>query len=130
MLALSSVDGADRPAEPDELTCHGDRDDRAALAAFVVKALPGAVQPALCLPADRRDVLGLAGLSAGEFTSHCWSTPIVPGSLNEQSPCVLAAGLRDRPLPALLTAGVLRRDEAEVADMDVILSIAQQERPA
>ena len=54
------------PAEAGELTRDSDRHDRAALAALCVQALPGAMQPALRLPADRDDVRGLPGLAALE----------------------------------------------------------------
>jgi len=54
------------PAEPGEFAGDGDRDDRAALAAFLGQAAPDAVQPLLGLPADRDDVGGLPVLAALE----------------------------------------------------------------
>jgi len=42
-----SVGVGECPAEAAELAGDGDRDDRAALAAFMVQTLPSAVQPAL-----------------------------------------------------------------------------------
>ena len=102
VLAAGSVGGRDRPAEAGQLARDSDRDEGAALAAVMIEALPGAVQPALRLPADRGHVLGLAVLAAGEFAPHPRRAPVVPGGLDEQTAGVLAAGLRDRSEPALV----------------------------
>ena len=47
---MRSVGAGQRPAEPGELACHGDRDDRAALATLCVESAPDAVQALLGLP--------------------------------------------------------------------------------
>jgi hypothetical protein len=64
--SLGSVGVRECPAEPGEFACDGDRDDRAALAAFAVEAAPDAVQALLRLPGDRDDRIGLAVLAALE----------------------------------------------------------------
>ena len=47
VVAPGSVGVRGRPAEPGELARDSDRDDRAALAALAVQALPGAIQALL-----------------------------------------------------------------------------------
>ena len=110
-----SVGVRERPAEAGELAGDGDRDDRAALAALGVESSPDVVQAALGLPGDLDDVGWLSVLAAAERLSLRGRAAVVPGGLDQQPAGVPRAGLGDRALPALLTAGVLRRGQAEVA---------------
>ena len=99
-VVLVGVGG--RPAEAGEFARDSDRDDRAALAALCVQALPGAMQALLSLPADREDVRGLAGLAALEWLALGRRPTVVPGRLDQQPARVARAGFRDRALAACL----------------------------
>src|SRR4051812_8588745 len=115
MVFGGSVGVRERPAEAGEFARDGDRDDRAALAALSVESLPDVVQASLRLPGDLDDVGGLSVLSATQRLALRRRAAVVPGGLDQQPSRVPAAGLGDRPEPALLAAGVLGRRQADVA---------------
>src|ERR687898_1706355 len=101
----------DRPAEAGQLAGDGDGDDRAALAALGVQALPAAVEALLGGPGDRQHVGGLSGLAALERLPLGRCAAVVPGGLDEQPAPVPGARLGDLALPAGLAGAVLRRDQ-------------------
>jgi hypothetical protein len=83
-VEVGLLDLGDRPAEPDQLTCGSDRDDRAPLVALL-KPSPGAMQPALRGPRDSDRLSGPAGLSVGENLSGPRRFALVPRRFDEQS---------------------------------------------
>ena len=106
-VLAGSVGVGDGPAEAGELARDGDRDDRAALAALAVEALPAAVQALLGLPGDREHVGALAGLAALERLALGRGSALGPGRFDQQPAAVAGAGLGDLALPAALAAAVL-----------------------
>ena len=82
MLIGVGVD--DRPAEPGEVPGDGDRDDRAALAAFEIKPTPEVVQTLLGLPGDRDHQRIVAVLAALERGAEPRRATVVPGRFNQQ----------------------------------------------
>ena len=97
--------GRGGPEESGELA--GDRDGRdgGALPAFGGEVAVAAVQPDLGLPG------ALVGERAA-FADAGWVV-VGPGGLDEQSARVVVAGLGDVPAVALLSGGVLRRDDPQ-----------------
>src|SRR4051812_4078372 len=72
------------------------------------------MQAPLGLPAARDHVGGLTSLAALKLAAAAGCAPVVPGRLDQQAARVLAAGLRDRALPALAARAVLAGNQAEV----------------
>src|SRR3954453_8362884 len=82
--AGGSGGGGNRPAKAGELARHGDRDQRAALAAFWARARPAAIPAPLRLPADRDHVGGLVVLAALKLAAAAGRPAVVPGGFDQQ----------------------------------------------
>src|SRR5439155_2406538 len=101
--------------EAGELAGAGD-DDLLLWLAAAGHPLPTLVEALLAAPGALDDDRVLAALAAGELVADLRPTPCVPGRLDEQPTDVAVADLGDRPLSALLAAGVLRGRETDEGD--------------
>jgi hypothetical protein len=75
---------------------------------------PALLEPAVAMVGLLLDHGGLTGLSALQLPARPIRLAVMPGSLDQQPAGMAVAGLGDRPLDALGTAGVLGWDQPEL----------------
>ena len=107
------VQDGQAPAPSGKLAGDRDHADRGALGSSV-QPTPALVEPAVATLGPLPDHGGLTGLAALQLPAGPIRLAVMPGRLDQQPSGMAVAGLGDRPLDALETAGALGGDQPEI----------------